>query len=158
MRRACPRDRCTYHQGRGGGPFSCEQMCSSAVIADGNAHPGDIQDATMKRCFGKDDKIIDCTWEYLSKQRTLREPHEPMPTLRELLEYMVNPGLEKTWLLLDIKVRCKTSERPRSVADKGDRSQTTRKISYGSSPKPSQKSLLLPIPLGTNVSCSAAGR
>lgn len=75
-----------------------------------NAKQRDIQDATMKRCFGKDEKIIDYTWEHLRKERTLREPHEPMPTLKELLKYMVTPGLEKTWLLLDIKVRWGISE------------------------------------------------
>lgn len=83
-----------------------------------NAKHRDIQDATMKRCFGKDEKIIDCDWEHLSKERTLREPHEPMPTLKELLEYMATPGLEKIWLLIDIKVRWRTSECPSFAADR----------------------------------------
>lgn len=64
-----------------------------------------MQDATLKRCFGKDEKIIDCTWEYISQQRTLAEPHEPMPRLIDLLEFLASPGLEHVWLLLDIKVR-----------------------------------------------------
>lgn len=63
-----------------------------------------VQDATLRRCFGKDEKIIDCTWDYISQQRTLRAPHEPMPRLRELLEFLASPGLENLWLLLDIKV------------------------------------------------------
>ena len=62
----------------------------------------------MERCFGRDEKIIDYGWEHLSKLRTIREPHEPMPRLKELLEYMATPGLEKTWLLLDIKVTAQT--------------------------------------------------
>ena len=62
------------------------------------------QDATLKRCFGKEEKIIDCTWEYLSQQRTLAAPHEPIPRLKDLLEYLASPGLENVWLLLDIKV------------------------------------------------------
>jgi len=36
--------------------------------------------------------------------RTLREPHVPPPRLDELLQFLVTPGLEKIWLLLDIKV------------------------------------------------------
>lgn len=63
------------------------------------------QDATLKRCYGKDNKIIDCDWEFLSEQRTLKEPHVPMPRLKDLLEYLASPGLENIWLLLDIKVR-----------------------------------------------------
>lgn len=62
------------------------------------------QDATLKRCYGKDEKILDCTWEYISQQRTLEAPHEPMPRLRDLLQFLASPGLENVWLLLDIKV------------------------------------------------------
>lgn len=62
------------------------------------------QDATLKRCFGKDKKIIDCTWEYIRQQETLAEPHEQMPSLEHLLEYLASPGLEHIWVLLDIKV------------------------------------------------------
>ena len=58
----------------------------------------------MKRCFGLDERIIDHDWKHLSQHRSIREPHEPMPMLRELLQYLATPGLEKTWLLLDIKV------------------------------------------------------
>ncbi|KAM0796516.1 PLC-like phosphodiesterase [Usnea florida] len=61
-------------------------------------------DANLKRCFGKDEKIIDCTWEYVSQQRTLAAPHEPMPRLKDLLEYLACPGMERVWLLLDIKL------------------------------------------------------
>jgi hypothetical protein len=63
-----------------------------------------IQDPTLERCFGLPDKIIDCNWEHLSTIRTLREPHEPMPKLQDVLEYLAKPGLEQIWLLLDIKV------------------------------------------------------
>ncbi len=67
-----------------------------------------VQEATLKRCFGKDEKIIDCTWEYISQQRTLAAPNEPMPRLRDLLEFLASPGLENVWLLLDIKVHITT--------------------------------------------------
>lgn len=61
-------------------------------------------DATLKRCFGRDEKIIDCTWDYISELRTLAAPHEPMPRLKDLLEFLASPGLEDVWLLLDIKL------------------------------------------------------
>jgi hypothetical protein len=58
----------------------------------------------LKRCFGRDEKIIDCDYEFISKLRTLKEPHEPMPRLADLLEYLAQPGLEDIWVMLDIKV------------------------------------------------------
>ena len=64
------------------------------------------KDSNLKRCYGKSEKIIDCTWDFLSQQRTLKPPHLPMPRLQDLLEYLASPGLEDIWLLLDIKV-CK---------------------------------------------------
>jgi phosphatidylglycerol phospholipase C len=64
-----------------------------------------VQDASLKRCFGVDKSIHDSTWEYLSSLRTLRAPHEGMPRLIDLLRWLRDePGLEKTWLLLDIKL------------------------------------------------------
>ncbi|KAL8729697.1 MAG: hypothetical protein Q9181_004902 [Wetmoreana brouardii] len=62
-------------------------------------------DATLKRCFGKPDKIIDRDWTYVSEQRTTQAPHEPMPRLADLLEYLALPGNERVWLLLDIKAK-----------------------------------------------------
>lgn len=62
-------------------------------------------DATLKRCFGHPDKIIDCDWAYLSTLKTTKEPRQSMPRLQDLLEYMAKPGQEHLWLLLDIKVR-----------------------------------------------------
>ncbi len=61
-------------------------------------------DPTLKRCYGKPEKIIDCEWEYLSTLRTIGENPQPMPRLLDLLEYLANPGLEELWVLLDIKV------------------------------------------------------
>lgn len=62
------------------------------------------KDANLKRCFGKEDKIIDCDWSYLKTLRTLKAPQQAMPRLRDLLEYLTTPGLEDIWILLDIKV------------------------------------------------------
>lgn len=63
------------------------------------------QDATLKRCFGVNKYVIDCDWAYLKTLRTLKEPHDRMPRLVDVLEYLASPGLEEIWLLLDIKVR-----------------------------------------------------
>ena len=62
------------------------------------------QDPTLKRCFGVDKKIIECDWDYIKTLRTTREPAQPMPRLKDLLEYLASPGLEEIWLLLDIKL------------------------------------------------------
>ncbi|CAO2651826.1 Nn.00g001090.m01.CDS01 [Neocucurbitaria sp. VM-36] len=61
-------------------------------------------DKDLKRCFGREEKIIDCDYEFLSTLRTLKEPHESMPRLADLLEYLAQPGLEDIWVLLDIKL------------------------------------------------------
>jgi phosphatidylglycerol phospholipase C len=58
----------------------------------------------LKRCFGKNEKIADCDWSYLSSLKTLQEPRQGMPRLLDLLEYLAQPDLESIWLLLDIKV------------------------------------------------------
>jgi tubulin gamma len=61
-------------------------------------------DATLKRCFGREEKIIDMTWKELSDLRTVAEPKQQMPRLLDLLEYLAQPGLERPWVLLDIKI------------------------------------------------------
>jgi phosphatidylglycerol phospholipase C len=66
--------------------------------------PDILQDPTLERCFGRKDKIVDLEWSEIEPLRTIQEPGEPMPQLRELLEYLTEPGLEDIWILLDIKV------------------------------------------------------
>jgi phosphatidylglycerol phospholipase C len=61
-------------------------------------------DPTLKRCFGVEKKIADCDWKELSEARTLREPHEPLPRLEDLLVYLSEPKAASIWVLLDIKV------------------------------------------------------
>ncbi|KAK5129665.1 hypothetical protein LTR08_002990 [Meristemomyces frigidus] len=61
-------------------------------------------DATLERCFGREERILDCNWEDIKDARTLAEPHEPMPRLTDVLAYLAQPGLEDIWLLLDIKL------------------------------------------------------
>ncbi|KAI9730884.1 MAG: hypothetical protein M1834_005602 [Cirrosporium novae-zelandiae] len=61
-------------------------------------------DANLKRCFGQDQKIKDCSWAYLSALRTIKPPHEPMPRLLDLLAYLADPTTNQAiWVLLDIK-------------------------------------------------------
>ncbi|KAF2484021.1 PLC-like phosphodiesterase, partial [Neohortaea acidophila] len=61
-------------------------------------------DDSLERCYGRPEKILDSTWEEIKDVRTIREPHEPLPRLADLLEYLAQPGLEEIWLLLDIKL------------------------------------------------------
>ncbi|KPM43082.1 hypothetical protein AK830_g3454 [Neonectria ditissima] len=70
----------------------------------GVTHMENSQDPTLKRCYGVDRKIADCDWEYLKTLRTVRQPAEPMPRLKDLLEWLAMPRLEKIWVLLDIKI------------------------------------------------------
>ncbi|TGJ78796.1 hypothetical protein E0Z10_g9962, partial [Xylaria hypoxylon] len=60
-------------------------------------------DETLQRCYGSKAKVRDLDWSEISQLRTLREPHQPMPRLVDLLEYLNLPDLEDIWLMLDIK-------------------------------------------------------
>jgi len=70
-----------------------------------NRRADGAQDQDLRRCFGREEKIIDCDYEFLGKLRTLKAPHESLPRLADLLEYLAQPGLEEIWVMLDIKVR-----------------------------------------------------
>lgn len=74
-------------------------------------------DKDLKRCFGREEKIIDCDYSFLGKLRTLKEPHEPMPRLADLLEYLTQPGLEDIWVLLDIKLDNNADDVMRLIGD-----------------------------------------
>ncbi|KAM0255148.1 hypothetical protein ACHAQJ_006071 [Trichoderma viride] len=74
-------------------------------------------DPSLKRCFGVDLLIKDCTWSYLSSLRTVKEPHEPLPRLVDLLEYLVSgPETENIWVLLDIKIDDKPDQLLHAIA------------------------------------------
>ncbi|WPG99088.1 Hypothetical protein R9X50_00189700 [Acrodontium crateriforme] len=60
-------------------------------------------DPTLMRCFGVEKKISDCDWEYISGLQTLKEPHESMPRLLDLIEFLAQPDAASIWLQLDIK-------------------------------------------------------
>jgi glycerophosphoryl diester phosphodiesterase len=62
------------------------------------------QDPDLKRCFGDSLAIVKCDWSYLAQLRTLKAPHEPMPRLSTLLEYLSHPDRSDIWALLDIKI------------------------------------------------------
>ena len=85
-------------------------------------------DKDLKRCFGVQDKIIDCDWHKLSQLRTIREPRQSMPRLRDLLEYLAAPGREHVWLLLDIKTDNDPEEVMRLIAE------TLASVPAGASP------------------------
>ncbi|KAG5753283.1 hypothetical protein H9Q69_013094 [Fusarium xylarioides] len=61
-------------------------------------------DASLKRCFGIEARIGECSWEYLSTLRTVAEPHEPMPRLKDFLQWLIQPEMQDIWVVLDIKL------------------------------------------------------
>lgn len=61
-------------------------------------------DATLKRCYGRPEKIIDCTWDEIKNYQTIAEPHQTMPRLLDVLSFLTKPGQENIWLFLDIKI------------------------------------------------------
>ncbi|KAI8943183.1 hypothetical protein NX059_001212 [Plenodomus lindquistii] len=74
-------------------------------------------DKDLKRCFGREEKIIDCDYEFLSGLRTLKAPHESLPRLADLLEYLAQPGLEEIWVMLDIKLDNDANDVMRLIAE-----------------------------------------
>ncbi|KAL5406853.1 hypothetical protein PMIN03_007550 [Paraphaeosphaeria minitans] len=74
-------------------------------------------DKDLKRCFGRDEKVLDCNSEFLSKLKTLKEPHQYMPRLVDLLEYLAQPRLKEIWVLLDIKLDNDQEDVMRAIAD-----------------------------------------
>lgn len=67
-------------------------------------------DATLTRCFGRPEKLVDLDWKELKDLKTTAEPKQHMPCLSDLLEYLASPGLEDLWVLLDIKLDNDTNE------------------------------------------------
>jgi len=66
-------------------------------------------DATLKRCFGRPERLVDVDWDYVSRLETIKEPKQHMPRLRDLLEFLALPANEDIWLVLDIKVSSQPS-------------------------------------------------
>lgn len=88
----------------------------SALAAGAHAIETDLQitkdnvvvlshDPTLKRCFGRDEKIADCDWAFLSTLRTLEDPSVGLPRLFDLFAWLAEDRKrDKAWVLLDIKV------------------------------------------------------
>ncbi|KFY25912.1 hypothetical protein V493_04376 [Pseudogymnoascus sp. VKM F-4281 (FW-2241)] len=77
---------------------------ADAIETDVHLTKDGVVDKTLKRCFGLDQKIIDCEWSYIKTLRTVAEPQQSMPRLLDLLNYVASPGLEHIWVLLDLKL------------------------------------------------------
>ncbi|TKX23490.1 phosphatidylglycerol phospholipase C [Elsinoe australis] len=94
---------------------------SHAIETDVHITKDDVvvlsHDATLKRCYGREEKIIDCDWSYVSTLKTIAEPHQSMPRLKDLLEYVAQPGLEEIWVLLDIKLDNDSDKIMRLIAE-----------------------------------------
>jgi len=73
-------------------------------------------DATLRRCFGRDDRIAETDWADLAPLRTLRRPHEPMPRLADLLAFLAADAPD-AWVLLDLKRDDDAAELVRRVAE-----------------------------------------
>ncbi|GAM83562.1 hypothetical protein ANO11243_015500 [Dothideomycetidae sp. 11243] len=73
-------------------------------------------DATLARCFGRQDKLVDCDWSLIQTLSTVAQPTQNMPRLIDLLEYLAQPGLEELWVLLDIKLDNDTEKVMRLIA------------------------------------------
>ncbi|KAL6866126.1 hypothetical protein ACO1O0_002228 [Amphichorda felina] len=80
------------------------EVGAHAIETDLHLSADGVVDPSLKRCFGIDRKIRDCTWEYLSGLETVREPRQGMPRLSDLLEWLAEAGNEHIWILLDVKV------------------------------------------------------
>lgn len=91
-------------------------------------------DPDLKRCFGRTERIIECDWSFISQLQTTRAPHQSMPRLRDLLEYIAQPSLQDVWILLDIKLDNDSENVMRLIAetlasvDSGPRSWQSRVV------------------------------
>ncbi|CAF3568722.1 unnamed protein product [Fusarium graminearum] len=87
-----------------------------AIETDVHLSSDGVADPSLKRCFGVDARIAECSWEYLSTLRTVAEPHEPMPRLKDFLEWLTEPESEKIWVVLDIKLNDNPAELIAAIA------------------------------------------
>lgn len=111
----------------------------------------------MQRCFGRDEKIIDCDWDYIKTLTTIQEPKQQMPRLEDLLLYLKTPGLEEIWVLLDIKVVFTKSPAGHNKSDLYSWTTHTT-MSLGSSRNALKKSAQYKANHGTRDYCLDVGR
>ena len=83
--------------------------------------------------------VNECDWAYLQTLRTTRAPHEPMPSLAELLDFLSTDEQENIWLVLDVKVRVDATLLIRTargaLTDLSRRLMTTRKKCWRRPPR-----------------------
>lgn len=110
------RPQCIAHRGyKAKYPENTMKAFSAAIAAGAHAVETDLHitkddvvvlshDGNLKRCFGRDEKIIDKNWDEIKDLRTIQEPHERLPRLSDLLEFLAEEGREDIWVFLDIKL------------------------------------------------------
>lgn len=110
------RPQCIAHRGyKAKYPENTMKAFSAAIAAGAHALETDLHitkdevvvlshDGNLKRCFGRDEKIIDKNWDEIKDLRTIQEPHERIPRLADLLEFIAEEGREDIWVFLDIKL------------------------------------------------------
>lgn len=65
--------------------------------------------------FGQPGRIADHDWRDIQGLRTIEKPHEPIPRLIDVLNYLSQPGAQHIWILLEIKVGNNANEILQSV-------------------------------------------
>lgn len=79
-------------------------QCFRDAFGEDLANRSIRQDQSLKRCFGVSKNVSHCDWEYLQNVTMLDEPHERVPKLTDLLEFLAQPENEQLWAFLDVKV------------------------------------------------------
>lgn len=108
---------CIAHRGyKAQFPENSIKAFSGALAAGAHAIETDVQitndgiivlshDPTLARCFGRDEKIADVTWEFIRPLRSLEDTSVGMPRLYDLLSWLAEDrARDDAWVLLDIKV------------------------------------------------------
>ncbi|GFF33138.1 phosphatidylglycerol phospholipase C [Aspergillus udagawae] len=61
-------------------------------------------DRSLERVYGVKRFVDECTWEELQTLKTAQAPHVRMPRLVDFLQLLCEPGWERIWVVLDIKL------------------------------------------------------
>ncbi|GIJ83032.1 hypothetical protein Asppvi_001549 [Aspergillus pseudoviridinutans] len=61
-------------------------------------------DRSLERVYGVKRFVDECTWEELQALKTAQAPHVRMPRLVDFLALLCEPGWERMWVVLDIKL------------------------------------------------------
>ncbi|GFF22332.1 phosphatidylglycerol phospholipase C [Aspergillus udagawae] len=61
-------------------------------------------DRSLERVYGVKRFVDECTWEELQTFKTAQAPHVRMPRLVDFLQLLCEPGWERMWVVLDIKL------------------------------------------------------